>query len=264
MEESRIKFRHFISRYEDILKILQKRGFLTLTEIQKELLNQKIPIEITIQGIKKNLGKMVSQNEAVYTIFKKEVKKIIKPMIERKLSKKRNNYYFATPKSGKLFRIISEKIENFGKDKYIPLIEQIIDQYQGLEIASGLLKRNCSREEVVRAALREENNKKNISKKTISLLQSRLEPYFKDKQFPEIKFKMPVKEILFNRDKYFLINDELVPVFKLRKFIDILDMDGYMRLLAYSVVLNKEGTSQMIQAMTDLFIEIVKDSQIKV
>lgn len=265
------KFKQYQSRYSDIAKVVSKGKLLTLTEIRKELLALKPSVEMSLQGIKKNLRLMEINHQVIYLVFNKNTKKFSQKVFHRKFNKNFNKYYLATPKTWELFEVLHEKITKLNnKKKYLQMIEDVLDHYTNIEIGASIIKKSFADEKLIHSVIKEKKKGKKVLQKEIDFLRDNIGEYLtKNKKFKEVKLKLPIKKIDVNGIKYFLVNDELIPVEKYIKFMKLLDFDIYMKWIAYSenppeADNRKHAVIPAIKAMNDLFIEIVKDSQIKV
>ena len=265
-------FKHHQSRCDYVFNVINKDKFFTLTEIRKELLKLHPPVDMSLQGIKKNLHLIEINHQVIYLEVKKNAKKFTKKLFPRKYGKRFNKYYLATPKAGKLFRVLYKKVENLNNnEKYLPLIEDVIDHYKNLEVGSMFIRKKFADEKLIHSVIKENKKHKGktrVFKKEILGTKGMMDSYLKNKKFKEVKFKIQVNEISVNDKKYFLVNDELIPISKLEKFMGLLNLDDYMKWVAYTGIAGKMNKKQAVipalKAMKDLFVEIVKDSQIKI
>jgi len=250
------------SRYYNILRVIKKGEIYSLSKIRKELEEGNPPIAISIQGIKKHIDVMLRKKEIASIIIEKGAKKMNKDYFDTKVDKKINCYYIATPKSERLLRKLSKKINSFDNpEEYDLIMENIIYGYQIIEISAIYLKKITTSEKYAKEVLN-----RNAENHDLEKIEKFADEYFLNKiKYDEIKLRVPTKNIIIKSKKYFFVNDELIPVSKLLDFINILEMDGFMKWLAYKEERNrKDFTHPLIKLVKELFIKMVSDSQVKI
>ena len=253
------------SRYPQVLEILKEGQLRTTTEIRKELLLKKI--DISVQGLGKHLAKMVSQKEAAFLDNTANNKELIKKIFCKNPNKKVKGNYIHTPLSAKLFKRLHSFIKPYqNQERYQKLIEKITDTYKALELVAYYGHYSLTNFKVVKEALRKKMDKGQVItgvtvQRHIEANKANIESYTEN--IP--KLRIIFNEIVVGNVKYCVIGDELVPIQKFVHFLGLLEMTPYMSAVAYGMEQNrKEHTAPIIEAMKELFVMIVTDSQVRV
>ena len=255
------------SKHDDILKTLSNGGVWSVNQIRKKLLSQNPQIKISLQGIEKHLDKMEEMYEVAYFDSTKRNIEFIKEVYpQTKMNSKIKKYYIGIPLSSKLFKRIKNVTKRFdNQEKYDKIINEIMRTYRGLEIIAPHQKNELTNEDAVKRSLRE--NRKGKKRVTDNLTQKKIQNAKIDvESFNKkiVKLKIPIETLTINDKKYFMVNDELIPLEKLIYFLNILEMTDYMKWIAYNIEKNRvDHTHPLLTQMKNLFIEIASDSQFK-
>ena len=255
------------SKHNDIINVLSNGGVWNINEIRKKLSSNSPKINISLQGIDKHLSKMIGQYEVAYFDNSKRNIEFIKEVYpQTKMNSKIKKYYIGISLSSKLFKRIKNVTKRFdNQEKYDKIINEIMKTYRGLEIVAPYQKNELTNEDAVKRSLRE--NRKGKKRVTDNLTQKKIQNAKIDvESFNKkiIKLKIPIETLTINDKKYFMVNDELIPLEKLIYFLNILEMTDYMKWIAYNIEKNRvDHTHPLLTQMKNLFIEIASDSQFK-
>lgn len=253
------------SRYEDVLAVLRDGNPRSTNEIRKELRTRNI--NISFQGIDKHLKKMLERKEVAFLGNTRNNKELITEIYGKVQYKKIKGYYVHTPLAARLHQRLCSFVQRFQEqERYQKQINLITDTCRALEIAEQHQKHQYTSHKLIREALKErDGNKHRLTKEfvvgQITANKENVQKYAE--KVPKLRINFSGVQI--NGKPYCYIGDELVPLQKLLNFIGLLEMTPYMKFLAVRDEQNrKEHTARIIEAMQELFVMIVRDSQVKV
>ncbi|MFA5723544.1 MAG: hypothetical protein WC979_04775 [Candidatus Pacearchaeota archaeon] len=257
------------SRYRDVMNIITDGNLWTLREIQKELRKKDPSIIISIQGIKKHLKTMIRSHFCLNLRFNKNSKNQYQKVFDQKFPKKLDRYYITTFRSGVLADFLARKVTGFpDKKKYVKMIEKVVIPYKSIEFQSIMTRHIFKNDRIIDGIIKDERKKGKIITK--GSIEKDLEKAFKlTTKLKKIKFNPSLKIIKIKGKKYFEVNGDLISMSRLMDFMkilnsDLIGLDVYEKWFAYNVS-NKENLMIPVHnAMRDLFIEMVKDSQKKI
>lgn len=256
------------SRYRDILNVINDGNLWTLREIQKELVKKDPSNKISIQGIKKHLKTMIRSHFCLNLKFSKSSKNGYQKIFDQKFSKKLDRYYITTFRSGVLADLLARKVIGFQDKKYIKMIERVVIPYKVIEFQSIMARHIFKNNRIIDAIIKDQRKKGKIVTKDD--LERDLEKSFKlTTKFKPIRFNPPLKIIKVNNNKYFYVNGDLISLSRLLDFMKLLDsdligFDLYEKWFAYNISHKENLMIPVHNAMRDLFIEIIEDTQKKI
>jgi len=253
------------SRYPQVLDVLKSGELFTTTEIRLKLRSKDI--NISFQGLDKHLKEMFDEKEVAFLDNSLNNKELITKIFCKIPNKKVKGYYIFTLLSAKLFKRLHSFIKPYqNQERSQKQIEMITDTYRALELAVYCEHYSLTNFKVVKEALRKKMDKGQVItgvtvQRHIEANKANIESYTEN--IP--KLRIIFNEIVVGNVKYCVIGDELVPIQKFVHFLGLLEMTPYMSAVAYGMEQNrKEHTAPIIEAMKELFVMIVTDSQVRV
>jgi len=275
---------------DEILKVVKNKGVLSAKGIL-----DKLDKKITLPGLMKRLKQMIRNNEISYLDLSKRLPnslRIPKRMIREQMDifgvnhdGRIKKYYYHLPLTAKFNKKLNDLIKGQeNKEKYIRIVWEITREYGVLELYSISKEKLLSRPDIIRKALRkgyiEISSKEKIkglriTKYEIEAIQRRLELFLEGGRTGQLVINVKNINFIRVRDKsYFFVNDELIPKEKLTKFLmKTIEFPPYTAFLISDMVRNAEAIvppeiidsiNRVVDSTQNLFIEIIKDSQIKV
>jgi len=270
---------------DEILSLIKKKRAISANEILSGLDNR-----ITLPGLKKRLHLLIEENEISYFRWDKKLKK--KYRLSRKEFKEMagflqirpdgriKKYYAYLPLTSQFNKRLDKVLDKSGKKgNYRKKIYEILKDFKGLEQDSRFKTWRMSNLEKFKTSLKESYIKttgrkslridKNFLKMTKRGMEIILEGI--NKVDPEIR----INEIRFIRIKgkdYFLAGEEFIPKMKLLNFLNLIEFPPFVKL-SFSDLMPKDIepeeelitlTDKIVKNMRDLFLMIVRDSQVKV
>lgn len=255
-----------ISKEERIKNYLNSK-FSYAQQIFDEL---NLKNEIKFRSLKKDvLDKMVDRKEIAFLDNNKTNREslILLGLDTTKLIKR---YFIATPLSSEFYKKLISHAENIGKrKKYEPKISDIADIFRAFEISCHIQAVYITDKEIIKKDLKEAGKIKRITKEVIENKIQQAKVDVENFYHIKVQVKLDIEDVKIDykdeSNRYIKINDEWVPTYKLIKFIGLMKMSPLMYWIAYENQDNlREHIYPLVNSMKELFIEIVKDSQLKV
>lgn len=270
---------------EEIINIVKNKGFLSA----KEILNN-LDKRITLPGLMKRLKNMIKTNEIGYLDISKRPKKnskIPKKVIKQNLDLlsiktdgRIRKYYYHFPLTARFNRRLNDFLkEKINEKKYQKMVWEITREFGGMELFSISKEKLLTRPDIIKKNLRvaycEDYPKEKI--KGLRIVEDDIEACKNILNLilkTEGELRIDLRNIDFIKVKnklYFFVNDELIPKEKIVKFLKIIEFPPIMSFLLSDLIKQSIVPPEMIDSMyriidriQNLFIEVIKDSQVKI
>lgn len=264
--EERLRKRE--ARYQKILNWIKDEP-LSRGEIERKLEIKDLKIGENAL-IKDYLNQMVEEREIGYfskSFEDKDYKWVFKQAYGKPWDMKKNIYYFYTPRSKIFFNELNNLIEDISdRTKCKQIIDKISNTFRALEVMSKFDKERFFNDKVVKMVLKKRGIKP--TKENIKEEKDKTKKIILNFSKKVIKINVKIKELQeANGQKYFFIGNKKINVKKVNSFLDI--PKSKMSHIMFWTSHHRETDKgrfmlYFMKRMFELFVEMEKDSQIKV
>ena len=250
---------------EDEIKNILDCKFLYANQIFNQLMS-KFRV-ISNPGLNKALDRMVNKKEIAYLDNNKiNYDHLILLGLSPVDSVQR--FYLQTPLSSDFYKKLVNHVNNIGKEeKFKQRISDIVDIFRALEVSAHLQNAFITNDNIIKKDLKESKKLKRITQEVIETKKANAQIDIQNFFHKEINVRLLIDHIKIKKgDKEFLlINNYHVPLEDLVKFMRSMKFNQTMYWFVFGHQKNIDDyVFPLVDMMKELFVDILKESQIKV
>ena len=239
--------------------------FMYEMQIYKEL---NLENEIKFQGLKVILDRMVERKEVAYLDNNSNNKEVIKLLFGINLLEIIKRVYIGTPSSWQFYNNLINHVENIGKtEKYKEMISNIVDIFRAFEVSAHVQNAFITNDDRIRKDLKESGKVKRITNEIVETRKEQAQIDIQNFFHEEISVRLLIDDIKVKKEneEFLNINGDLIPIDKLVKFMRLMHFSPIMYWFCFGQKANIDNyVFPLVNMMKELFVDIIKDAQIKV